>query len=120
MGDNNTETILTLLNAWQKIIDLESEAISDGDFQKLEKLVHDSTVLLKRLEAFFSDHAVKDKRTLEMMKRIFKQQGQNIQVLQSRTEELKQEIGDLRRNKTSLGGYRQNKISVPRVKSERI
>jgi hypothetical protein len=121
MGDRNTETILTLLNAWQKIIDLESKAISDGDFQKLAALVHDSNVLQKRLEMLFSPNpAVKDMKTLETMKKIFAQQGKNIQVLQNRTDELKLELGDLRKNQTSLGRYKQNQISVPRFKSERM
>jgi hypothetical protein len=122
MGNHHTETILTLLDAWQKIIDLESEAISEGNFQKLETLVHDSTMLMKRLEKLFSssDPSVRDKRTLEMIKKIFEQHGKNIQVLQSRTDELKQEIGDLRKNQSSLGGYKQNKVSAPRFKSERM
>jgi hypothetical protein len=122
MGDHNTKTILTLLDAWQKIIDLESGAISDGDFQRLEALVHDSTILQKHLEKLFSssDSPVHDKKALEMMRKIFEQQGKNIQVLQSKTDELKQEIGDLRKNQSSLGGYKQNKVFTPRFKNERM
>ncbi len=121
MGSHNTETILTLLNTWQNIIDLESGAVSDGDFQKLEVLVRDSVLLMKRLETLFSsDPAIKDKKALEIMKRIFEKQGKNIQILQNRTEELHREIGDLRKNQSSLGGYRQKKVSAPRFKSERM
>jgi len=121
MGNHNTEAILTLLNAWQKIIDLESGAISDGDFQKLEALVCDSTLLMKRLETLFSsDHAIKNKKAREIMKKIFEQQGNNIQIIQNHTDELKRELGDLRKSQSSLGGYRQKKASAPRFKSERM
>lgn len=122
MGNHNIETITNLLNAWQRIINLESGAISDGDYQKLEALVQDSTVLLKRLEKLFSlsDPAGQDKKTLELMKHIFEQQGKNILVLQGKTEEMKKEIGDLRKNQNSLGGYKQHKVSTPRFKSERM
>ena len=122
MGNHHTEEILNLLNSWETLINLESGAISEGDIQKLGELVNRSTSILQSLETIFSSSgAVKhDKATQETMKRLYEQQDKNIRVLQEHTDELRQSIGELRKNKSSIKGYKQNQATHTRFKNERI
>jgi flagellin-specific chaperone FliS len=121
MGSDHRETALKLLNIWQKLATLESAAISEGNVQKLEELINQSTSIFQRLETIFSSGLMEyDKPTLETMKNLYELQNKNLIVLREQTDALSQEIGTLRKNKTSLMGYKQNKAIPPRFKNEHM
>jgi len=122
MEDHHAETVLKLLSAWQSLVSRESEAIAQGKLDDLEHLLQQSSLIQQRLERDLtaSDFSRHDRRVLEMTGKLHKQQEMNMQALREQTDELAREIGFLRKNKSSLLGYKQNKAQSPRFKSERM
>lgn len=121
MADHHTEAILNLLNLWQTLVNQESEAISQENIHDLEELIKQSFLIQQRLEHLLgaSGSIRQDKLILEMIRDLYKKQEKVMWELQGKTDALTQEIGTLRKNKTSLMGYKQKKTLAPRFKSER-
>ncbi len=121
MADHSPEAILNLLKSWQTLVNQESEAISQENIQDLEKLIKQSFLIQQHLEHLLgaSDSTRQDKLVSEMIKDLYKKQEKVMGELQGKTDALAQEIGTLRKNKTSLMGYKQKKTLAPRFKSER-
>jgi flagellar biosynthesis/type III secretory pathway chaperone len=122
MGNHNTEKIMNLLNSWEKLVNLQSGAISDGDIHKLGELIDQSSSILKTLESLFlpTGSMKHDKTTLEIMKNLYEQQDKNIHILQEQIDILKQEVGDLRKNKSCIKGYTQKTTLQAYFKNERM
>lgn len=122
MEDRHTEELLKLLKSWQTVVNQESEVISRGDIQNLEKLIQLSSLIQQRVARHFSSSGPKnqDTSTTKLIMDLHTQQGKIIETLREQTESLAQEIGTLRKNKTSLMGYKQNRAMPPRFKNERM
>ena len=121
MADHHTEEILNLLKQWQSLVNQESDAISKDNIQDVGEMIKQSSLILQRLEHLLgaSGSTKQDDLISEMINGLHKQQEIAIQALKGQTDTLAQHIGALRRNKTSLMGYKQNKTLPPRFKSER-
>jgi len=121
MADHNPETALKLLKSWRIILNKGTEALSQGNIQELERLFQETSKIQQRLSHMFaaSNSLVKDKNISIMMRGLHKEQEKLIEALKSQTEELAQEIGTLRKNQTSLNGYKQKNATSPRYMNER-
>ncbi len=121
MGKDNKKIILNLLHKWRSIIDEETGALSSGDLDHVELLNKKSVSLQAQLDKILADsHAVHmDKEVLDSMQKLHALHSNLIKGLMAGTKKLSEKIGMLRKNKTSLKGYKQQKISAPRFMNER-
>ena len=121
MGENHKENLLKCLRQWHDITLKQSEVLSAGDLQQFERLNRVSIVLQNRFGNSLS-HLKPGKLSggaLGLLEEIQSFQGKFIEEISRGSAELAHAIGNLRKNKASLNGYRQSSTSVPRFKSER-
>jgi len=121
MGKNHKKIILTLLNKWRSIIVEETGALSNNDLDQFETLNKKSVSIQAQLEEILStiDTNRVDKEVLGLMEELSALHSGLVTELMQGTKELSEKIGILRKNKTSLKGYKQKKTSTPRFMSGR-
>lgn len=121
MAEHSSEEALNLLNSWQKIISQQAEILAQGDIQGLEGLIRQSVKIQHHLKKILvsSKAMSKDKRIVRLLKDLHAEQGKLIDSLRGQTEELSQKIGELRKNMTSIRGYKQKESQPPRFMNER-
>jgi septal ring factor EnvC (AmiA/AmiB activator) len=119
MADNHPETALNLLRLWREILVKVSAALSRGDLQDLENLLHQTSKILGQLDRALADSRIPKKDVTKMIKELHQEQEKIITALKTQTEELGHELGILRKNKTSLKGYKQKDAGMPRFMNER-
>jgi len=121
MGKDNKKDITDLISRWHSIAEKEIKALSEGNFDNLEKLLQESTLIQSRLDNILSK-ADLTRPGIDLagsMKKILDMQSGVLEELQKGTIELSHRIGKLRKNKASLRGYRQTKHHLPRFMSEK-
>ncbi|MBN2298509.1 MAG: flagellar protein FliT [Deltaproteobacteria bacterium] len=121
MGKDNKEIILTLLNKWRDIAVKEAEALSKGDLEVLGKLTKESLHIRSRLDKLLTgiDSSDMGNDILCIMKEIHEVHTYLTNELSRGRDELSDRIGNIRKNKSSLNGYKQKKVAIPRFMSER-
>ena len=104
MGSNNNQnSALDLLNAWLNLSRLQIQALTSGEFDKLEQLIATGAAIQARLqEQSFKPGAAEKETLLE----IEKLQQQLIDELATGTAEINSQLSSLRRNINAIGGYR--------------
>jgi len=120
MADHHTEAALILLKSWRTILGMQVKAANEGNIQKLESLIQQSTKIQQQLQKllFCTPLVLHERKIADTIRDLHQEQGSIIESLKGQTEELAREIGTLRRNKSSLGGYKQKKDSPPRFMSK--
>lgn len=100
---------------------MQGKALSEGNFEKFEKLAKVSAILQSKFENLLKKISPDkpNKESIELLKIIQKLQDGLIKELSKGVTELSKAIAILSRNKSSVQGYRQNKSASPRFKSER-
>jgi hypothetical protein len=121
MGENNQENILKHLKEWHSLSLKQREALSQGNLELFEELTKVSVLLQARIDELLSGlrPAKIDRAALNLLKEIRNIQSCLISELKKGTHELSEAIGALRKNKTSLKGYRQTQSPAPHFKNER-
>jgi hypothetical protein len=121
MGENHKENILKCLRQWHDITLKQSDVLAAGDLLQFERLNRVSIVLQTRFGSSLSHlkPARLDKEDLHLLKEIQACQARFIEEIGKGGQEVAKAIGNLRKNKSSLNGYRQNSAAIPRFKSER-
>ena len=121
MGENHKENILKYLKEWLSLSLKQRDALSRGNLDEFEKFTKVSVLLQSRIDELMSrlGPAKIDKPGLNLLKEIQDIQSDLVCRLKEGVSELSETIGVLRKNKTSLKGYRQPQTSPPRFKSER-
>jgi hypothetical protein len=121
MADHHSETALTLLKSWRVILNKETQALSQGNIQELERLFQETSKIQQRLSQMFaaSNTLGKDKTITIMIRGLHTEQEKLIESLKAQTEELAEEIGTLRKSQASLKGYKQKNFTSPRFTNER-
>ena len=121
MADHLAETALNLLKSWRVILDKETEALSQGNIQELERLFQETSEIQQRLSHMLaaSNSLVKDKNISIMIRGLHKEQEKLIESLKAQTEGLAEEIGTLRKSQASLKGYKQENSTSPRYMNKR-
>jgi hypothetical protein len=121
MGKVSKKIILTLITKWRSLIVGQTDALSKGDLDQFELLNKKSVAIQAQLDKILlnSDTTRMDKEVLDSMQELHALHSGLVDGLIDGTKELSERIGLLRKNKTSLKGYKQQKISVPRFMSER-
>ncbi len=66
-----------------------------------------------------SPRVLRDRQIAGLLRELHQDQGSIIEYLKGQTDELAREIATLRRNRTSLGGYKKKKDPSPRFMSKR-
>lgn len=121
MGKDHKEVILTHLNTWRTIAQEEIEALRQGDLERLEKLAAQSAAIQARLDIILSgmDPSTIGREVLGVMNDIHELNSCLVGELGNGSLEISKEMGMLRKNRTSLNGYKQKKRSTPRFMNER-
>lgn len=116
MADNNPETVLNLLNAWRAIIKEETEALSHGNIQQIEKLFQKTVEIQQYLNSKFSSPNTlnKNKQISKTIKALHDEQEKFIESLRTQSEDLEKEIASLGKSQASLKGYKHNLQAPPR------
>ena len=121
MGKDSKKIILNLLNNWRSIIVCQTEALTSDDLDRFAKLNRESESIQEQLDEHLSTCvAVRDDReVLDSIQALQALHSSVVDALIVGTKEISETIGMLRKNKTSLKGYKQHKVSAPRLMSER-
>jgi hypothetical protein len=121
MGEDHKENLMRCLRQWHEITLKQGEALSKGDLPLFEKLERVSLALQERLDGHFTrlKPARLDHEGLILLKEIHACQSRFIAELTSECQKISGTICSTRKNRTSIKGYRQNKGSIPRIKSQR-
>lgn len=121
MGKDHKEIILTLARKWRAILLEETEILSNGNLEKFDKLTKESVQIQARLDDMLSkiDPASLGKEILDLMGELQEHNANLVAELTRGRKELSVRIGTLRKNKTSLKGYKQKKKAAPRFMNER-
>ncbi|HHO76186.1 MAG TPA: flagellar protein FliT [Deltaproteobacteria bacterium] len=120
MGNDNKENILNLLNRWHSISIKETEALSSGDLESLNSFLKESLQVRSHLEKLLAktDYSDLGDDILGLLKKLSEIHASLTTELNRGRDELSDRIGNLRKNKTSLNGYKQKKITSPRFMNE--
>ncbi len=121
MGTDHQKIVLSLLKKWRSLILEQGTSLSEGDVEKFERLTRDTAVVQARLDDLFSrlKPAKLDKETIELLREIGNRHAELLTELERGTDEISNTLGDLRKNRSSLKGYRQTKAPGPRFMNER-
>jgi hypothetical protein len=121
MGTDHQKIVLSLLKKWRSLILEQRESLSEGDLEMFERLTRDTALVQARLDDIFSQlkQARPDKDTIELLREIGSRHAELLTELKKGADEISATLGDLRKNRTSLQGYRQTKASGPRFMNER-
>lgn len=121
MGTDHQKIILSLLKKWRSLIQEQGTSLSESDVEKFERRTRDTAVVQARLDEIFSrlKSAKLDKETIELLKEIQSSHAGLLTELERGIDEISNTLGDLRKNRTSLKGYRQVEASGPRFMNER-
>ena len=121
MGTDHQKIVLSLLKKWRSLILEQRESLSEGDLEMFERLTRDTALVQARLDDIFSQlkQARPDKDTIELLREIGSRHAELLTELKKGADEISATLGDLRKNRTSLQGYRQTKASGPRFINER-
>ncbi len=121
MGTDHQKIVLSLLKKWRSLILEQGESLSEGDLEKFERLTRDTSVVQARLDDIFSrlKPAKLDEDTLDLLREIGSRHAELLAELKRGTDDVSNTLGDLRKNRTSLQGYRQTRASGPRFMNER-
>ncbi|OPZ58888.1 MAG: hypothetical protein BWY87_01251 [Deltaproteobacteria bacterium ADurb.Bin510] len=105
MGSDNPKIQnLRLVETWLKICRAQIDALSEGQFDKLEQLIAAGDELMLRLE---QSHYHPEPQALGMLQEIETLQSRLIEELNHGTQLVGEQLASLRRNLNALGGYRQ-------------
>jgi len=109
------------LKGWHSLSLRQAEALSQGDLGEFGRLTKLSVLLQARVDELLSglEPAGIDQASLPLLKEIRKIQTGLVSELEKGTHELSETIGVLRKNRTSLKGYRQTQTPAPRFTSGR-
>ena len=121
MGKDSKKIILNLLNTWRSIIVGQTGALSSGDLDRFDLLNRESVSIQTQLDELLSncDAVRNDTEILDSIQGLHALHSGVVDALIVGTKEISETIGMLRKNKTSLKGYKQQKVSAPRFMSER-
>lgn len=121
MGKDHKENILKCLKQWHDVTLKQHEALAGNDLSLFERLNRVSVVLQSRFGNSLSmlKTDVLDKESLTLLREIQKCQAGFIKEMNEKKQDLALAIGKLRKNRTSINGYRQKSPALPRFKSER-
>ena len=94
----------------------ELTALSEGRFDELEELIRQAAVIQRELDKHFSVRALSDcsPEVTRNLREIHAMQANILKEMQHGYDLLSERIGTLRRNRSSLAGYKQHKGSSPR------
>ncbi|MGC9324955.1 MAG: hypothetical protein ACP5G0_09455 [Desulfomonilia bacterium] len=122
MGTDHQKTdLLNCLKAWQGIITKQADAIAHGRLGEFTDLTRQSFAIQARIENLLA-HATPSanhRDVLLLLRELSSQHLECVQALKECTDALKGDIARLRKNKTSLMGYKQHASPKPRFMSER-
>lgn len=110
MGAHHSQEIIRHLNAWHTLAEKQLIALSKGDLEGLAKFIDQSVVVQTSLDTHLAGihpHML-DKESIELMNTIQKIQETLVQEMQKGSAMLAEKIETLRKNTTSLKGYKQN------------
>jgi hypothetical protein len=121
MGENHKENILKCLKDWHSITLMQGKALSEGNIKEFEKLTAASVTLQARLDKLLIQikPAKLNKECMNLLTLIKNHQDDLLTEITRGARELSKAIATLTKNTSSLKGYRQNRSSPPRFKSER-
>jgi hypothetical protein len=121
MGENHKENLTECLKQWHDMTLRQNEVLAAGDLQQFERLNRVSIVLQSRFRNTISHLAPAklDNREKRLLEEIQELQAVFIEEIKKGCQEVSRTIGTLRKNRTSLKGYRQGPPRAPRFKSER-
>ena len=121
MGKDSKKIILNLLNNWRSIIAGQTEALTSGDLDRFANLDRESVSIQAQLDEHLSKRSAvhNDREVLDSLQELHALHSSVVDALIVGTKEISETIGMLRKNKTSLKGYKQHKVSAPRFMSER-
>ena len=121
MGKDSKKIILSLLNNWRAIIAGQTEALTSGDLDRFANLDRESVSIQAQLDEHLSKRSAvhNDREVLDSLQELHALHSSVVDALIVGTKEISETIGMLRKNKTSLMGYKQHKVSAPRFMSER-
>ncbi len=119
MGEDPQEIIAKSIRQWHALTLKQVQTLLDGNLDEFGKLTEISAALQKRLDGLLPTPAKLDRVSFGLLKEIQTIQSDLITELQKGTREISNAIGKLRKNQTSMKGYRQTKPATPRFKSER-
>ena len=121
MEKDYKQVILTYLHQWHALVRKEAELLAAGDLEEFEILNRKSASIQEKLDNILSKKMPQDlgKEIPDLMKKIHTLQSEIAEELEKGTKELAVRIGALRKNKTSLKGYKQYKPKTPRFMNER-
>ncbi|HPJ93487.1 MAG TPA: hypothetical protein PLU81_09560 [Deltaproteobacteria bacterium] len=121
MGKDSKKIILNLLNNWRSIIACQTEALTSGDLDRFAQLNRESVSIQAQLDEHLSKRSAvrNDREVLDSLQELHALHSSVVDAFIVGTKEISETIGMLRKNKTSLKGYKQHKVSAPRFMSER-
>ncbi|MCD6569236.1 MAG: hypothetical protein J7L53_00860 [Deltaproteobacteria bacterium] len=122
MGKDYTkEDLIQDLTKWRSINEQELDALRQGDLPKLEALIDESVPIQVALDQALSeiDLAYINKDAIVIMKEIQDIQETLIKEVQNGCTLLRKSIQKIRQNRTSLNGYRQERVVSPRFLNKR-
>jgi|GEM_PF-1632771 len=117
MGKNYTkEQLVQDLTKWRSISEQELDALKQKDLSKLNTLIDESAPIQMALNQGLSeiDPAHINNNDIKIMKKIQNVQEIIIKEVQTGASLLKKRIQKLRQNKTSLKGYKRQRLTTPR------
>lgn len=121
MGTDHKKIILTQLAQWRSLALQQGKSLSEDNLEEFERLTAASAKIQARLDEIFSalKPAKIDRESLSLLQEIRSLQADLIVQLKKGSQELSDVVGNLRKNMTSLQGYRQTGTSGPRFMNER-
>jgi len=117
MGKNYTkERLVQDLTKWRSISKQELDALKQEDLSKLKTLIDESVQIQMALDQGLSeiDPTHINNNDIKIMKEIQNVQETIIKEFQTGPSLLKKRIQKVRQNKTSLKGYKQQRVITPR------
>ena len=121
MAEHTAVAVLNLLKSWREAICTQVKALQEGNIETLEGFMQQSSKIQLHLQEIFktSPRVLRDRQIAGLLRELHQDQGSIIEYLKGQTDELAREIATLRRNRTSLGGYKKKKDPSPRFMSKR-
>lgn len=121
MAEHNPEAALNLLKSWHTVLGRQTEALENGAIEDLEGLMKQSAGIQKRLQDILSStpQLLGDREVASRIRSLHRDHEALIDSIRAQAEELSCQIDTVRKDKTSLGGYKQKKESSPRFMSRR-
>ncbi|HPC47352.1 MAG TPA: hypothetical protein PLW83_04855 [Deltaproteobacteria bacterium] len=121
MAPGDRETVLSLLEDWRAIVDLQARSVEDDDVETLQELVHKAVAIQTRLDKTLSEvrGLVEDGDVAALIEDLSGRQGMVARALQERCDAVSREMADLAKGRTALDSYRSRRETSHRFMSRR-